>query len=100
MEREMNDICNLEWCISEAQPNKYFCRYHQDKLDPAMKPLKRSVYTSQEAFNRAVTFLTAEHETMVDCPKCKGRRVNMGHSSYLRGKTCSWCKSGKRAKIY
>jgi hypothetical protein len=94
-----NNFCILDWCNSPSLTNRYFCRYHQDKLPKEIKPLARTVYTSNAAVDKAVKFLTTEHETLVDCPKCKGRGVNQGHSSYLRGKTCSWCKEGKRPKI-
>jgi hypothetical protein len=96
----VKDKCKLSWCNSEALPNRYFCRYHQSKLSPEIKPLVKSPYTLKSAVDRGIGFLTTEHETLVDCHRCKGRGVNTGHSSYLRGKTCSWCDNGKRAKIY
>jgi hypothetical protein len=96
----MKDNCKLAWCYSEALPNRYFCRYHQGKLSPEIKPLVKTPYTSTEAIKRGLDYLIKEHETLVDCHRCKGRGVNTGHSSYLRGKTCSWCTDGKKAKIY
>jgi hypothetical protein len=94
------DTCKLHWCNSEALKDRYFCRYHQSKLSPEIKPLVKTAYTSTEAIKRGLDYLIKEHETLVDCHRCKGRGVNMGHSSYLRGKTCSWCDKGKKAKIY
>lgn len=110
----MNDKCKLEWCNSPAYGFHPFCKYHWVKLSAgfqgqrakitALRPAKINGYLRTKAFTDAVQdaadWLKAEHETLVDCPKCKGRGVNLGHTAYLRGKHCTWCNNGKKAKIY
>jgi hypothetical protein len=97
-----NNFCRLDWCARPSEPMSAYCRYHWNKIPlENKKNIRYSRYSTQHNgyLSQADIYLTTEHETIVDCPKCKGRGVNKGHSSYLRGKTCSWCNNGKRPKI-
>jgi hypothetical protein len=107
----MKDNCKLPWCNQEAYGTHPFCSYHWGKLSygfqgqrakiTAIRPARKNGWKVSPEFTaavqEAVDWLTQEHETLVDCPKCKGRGINQGHSSYLRGKV--WCDKGKRPKI-
>lgn len=110
----MADNCKLPWCHQDAYGTHPFCNYHWNKLTDgfqgqrakitALRPAKKNGWKVSPEFIAAVKeaadWLTKEHETLVDCSKCKGRGVNTGHTQYLRGKTCSWCEQGKRPKIF